>query len=313
VVTITPGAGSLDVGQPYKLYILPPKNAGDPNGLRTIDGATLAADSPSVLSFTAAAATTPTVQTPTIQFCRDVAPVISDMDRCAGCHLAPSPFAGLALDTIADIQHTAIDLVAHGSNTGPFAMTPAPAGLFTRDEFTQDVPIIDPGPNGGGTAAFAGPPAADGAVPLPNTTGDPGHSWIIYKVLMAPPPACDPSPNANYPPCDGGALPANAAPVPASIAHLYEVACSDAGDPCPQPLPDDERARLASLITGLAMPYPLPAPVGALTVAEQELLSLWIAQGAPMPPTCATSAGDGGAGDGGSGDGGTSDGGDASP
>jgi hypothetical protein len=73
---------------------------------------------------------------------------------------------------------------------------------------------------------------------------------------------------------------------------VYQVSCSDAGDPCPQPLPDDERARLASLIPGREMPYPddpnapLNATTSTLTLQEMEVLSFWIAQQAPMQPSC---------------------------
>lgn len=274
VVTVTPDPTSLDVGQNYKLVITTPSSATDENGLRAVDGAYLSADSPSVLDFTVTAAlSAPATETPTIDFCRDIAPVISDPGRCTTCH-SPNlvaggtslAFAGLALDTPADIQSTAILQVAHGSNNGPMAAPQQP--LL---QFTEDVPIIDPGRLG---------------------TGDPGHSWLIYKLLMAPPPACEAKRSLGYPLCDGGAPFADAATQPASIAGLYQVSCSDAGDPCPQALSDDERARLASLIPGREMPYPndpaaaLTANTLALTVPELELVSLWIAQGAPLPASC---------------------------
>jgi hypothetical protein len=61
-----------------------------------------------------------------------------------------------------------------------------------------------------------------------------------------------------------------------------------------QPLGDDERARLAQLILGRAMPYPLDLPAGMqtaqsedptrapLTFDELERLRAWIAQGAQV-------------------------------
>jgi len=299
VVTVTPAAGSLEVGQPYKLVITTPSNAADVNGLRTIDGAYLSADSPSTLGFMAAdPLAAPVTTTPVIDYCRDIAPVISNangaLERCPGCHGAPDSFDGLLLDTPAHIEATALGQVAGtpcsspcaaiGSNSGPTVLSQPPL-LF----FAEDVPIIDPGPGPSGFTAFV-----DGGPPI--ASGNPGHSWLLYKVLMAPPAACEPNPGLGYPSCDGGAPVTDAGPVsvfgvPASISSLYEVTCSDAGAPCPQPLSDAERARLASLIPGREMPFPngnatLTDQSLALTVPELELLSLWIAQGAPMPASC---------------------------
>lgn len=111
-------------------------------------------------------------------------------------------------------------------------------------------------------------PSADagGAV----ATGDPAHSWIMYKLLMAVPPAN--------------------APTTPSVSGVYTVACDDAGDPCPTALSSDERSRLANLIPGREMPYPPNVDAGTpgpgLTVNQLELMSFWIAQGAPVELSC---------------------------
>jgi hypothetical protein len=119
------------------------------------------------------------------------------------------------------------------------------------------MPIIDPGPGPAGPDLDAG---------IPSTSGDPGHSWLMYKVLMA-----IPGPSTS----DGGTSP-------------YAVACSDAGATCPQRLPADERQRLAGLVLGREMPYPTTTDGGTgqgLSLDQMETLSQWIAGGAPLPPT----------------------------
>jgi hypothetical protein len=109
---------------------------------------------------------------------------------------------------------------------------------------------------------------------------------------MAVPQACDANPFSGYPPCDGGALPADAAPPPINVLGTYQVSCSDAGDPCPQPLSADERARLSNMVSGREMPYPddpnapIDEATSTLTLQELEAVSFWIAQGARMEPAC---------------------------
>jgi hypothetical protein len=140
--------------------------------------------------------------------------------------------------------------VAEGANTGPRA-TSAPPGLL----FGEDMPVIDPG---------SGPPLA----------GDPSNSWMLYKMLLAPPPACSSTPGAA--PCDAGA------PTPPATTHVVPW----------QPLSDAERATLSNYVAGREMPYPVDpsAPLGSdpapLTLQELENVSFWIARGAVLPPSC---------------------------
>jgi hypothetical protein len=148
--------------------------------------------------------------------------------------------------------------VAQGSNSGPRA-TAQPAGLI----FGMDMPILDPG---------VGSP----------TSGDPGDSWLVYKLLMARPLAQPMTMQPGF--CDGGM------PAPAAMGPMHTVTW--------QPLSDGERATLSSMIPGREMPYPSSpgGPLGTemmlgLTVDQLELLSRWIGQpraaGVPLvPPTC---------------------------
>lgn len=230
IVTITPIA-PLVVGQTYTLEIATPQSPTDLNGLRAIDGATIEPKS-SVFAFQVSAPIG-TVTTPSpISFCDVVAPIFMNCNQSI-CHTGSLPPAGLDLSSNDRILATAIGRVAEGSNQGPNAQPRAP-GL----RFGQDMPIIDPGAAG---------------------SGDPGNSWLIYKLLLAK------------------VVPGSPAAGPFDVAW--------------QPLPDAERAILATYVSGREMPFPTPAPwytnVG-LSTAQLEQLSLWIAQGASVPTACAS-------------------------
>jgi hypothetical protein len=250
VVTITPlGDLPLVVQHTYRLAIVTPQGPTDPFGLRAIDGATLAPTSPSVIEFPVVAATgTSQPAPPAVDFCGEVWPVLSGKCTGSGCHGGgasaftgeASPAAGLLLDTPAHIAATAIGRVAHGANTGPRSVAEAP-GL----RFGVDMPIVDPGSGG---------PA-----------GNPGDSWMMYKLLLAVPQA---APGA-------GASDAGVADAYAGLGW--------------RPLSDTERATLSNFVLGREMPFP-PAPDAgaktALTLDELERVSLWIAEGAPIPGQC---------------------------
>jgi hypothetical protein len=319
VVTITPPASALTPGQTYTIGIASPQNAGDPNGLRAIDGAMLDPGSPAIIDFQVTSATSTSPPTPpTIDFCNDVFTTFSTCTG-SGCHGSTLPAAGLLLTTAEGVTQTAIGRVAHGSNTGPRAAAQPPSLLFG-----EDMPIIDPG-NGG--------------------AGNPGDSWLLYKMLMAVPGpdpiACDggtspgqagaagdsdpseaaaavdggsadASGDATVPPdATGAATPdatteAAAFPADSGVVDDAGSATADAGDDAGaaaaplsnvcglysvnwQPLSISERANLANLVPGREMPFPpnLNADAGPGTgssVNELERISLWIAQGAPIPP-----------------------------
>jgi hypothetical protein len=261
VVTITPES-PLAQNQNYTLTIASPANAADPNGLRAIDGAELAPGSTATFGFMAGAPTgNPPPVTTYVDFCQKISGILS-LNNCTGCHYAPPlddgglaagrvamTYAGLDLSSPVGVAMTALGRVAHGSNTGPLAG----GGQQPGQLFAQDMPIIDPGPgpNGGGVEAGT-----------PSTSGDPGHSWLMYKVLMAIPGTAT---------GDAGVM-------------NYTVTCSDAGDSCPQPLSDDERSRLAALVLGREMPYSnADTPSTGVPLDQLETLVQWIAGGAPLP------------------------------
>ncbi|MGH7270637.1 MAG: hypothetical protein ACREJ3_09420, partial [Polyangiaceae bacterium] len=233
VVTVTASPSApLTPGQTYRLTIGLPTSTTDLFGLRAIDGATLDPASPASITFLAGPALPPASPT-AVDFCRDVQPIFRG--SCAGltCHSPPPDTptaAGLVLTTPAGILATALRRVAQGSNTGPRPVAVAPSLRFG-----VDMPIIDPGLGAG-------------------QSGDPGDSWLLYKLLMAVPT-----------PGDAGAITALSA---------------------------SERATLSSFIPGREMPFPsdpgapLDAPGAQLSIAQIETISTWIAQGAAVPGAC---------------------------
>lgn len=344
VVTVTPLPDQpLVMGQSYTLFITSPQNPSDLNGLRAIDGANLASDSPSQFTFQVTAAASPPAQPPTVDFCRDILPLFNNKCSAPTCHGGTAPAEGLMLTTPQGVL-SAIGRVANGSNMGPLAAAEPPTLIFN-----EDVPIIDPGglpivldaaaaqaqaapaqseeagqgetgteeagstvstdaasdasvdgdPSDAGTPLDATTDAADAAGAVSDATvaaadaagitvssagsaadagvsqaGDPAHSWIMNKLLMAVPPASDSSQPTASP----------------SATGVYSVDCDDAGDLCPTALSAAERSRLAGLIPGREMPYPPNASattnLSAMTLDELELMSFWIAQGAPVELTC---------------------------
>ncbi len=259
VVTITPPPGGFIQSQPYTLTIASPRSDADPNGLRAFDGALLARDAQSTFGFTAGppAGNGSPLPTQYIDFCSQVLPIFV-AGTCGGCHASPSKATlpqsvdGLALDSPAAVQQTALGRASIEANTGPFVGQGGPTSLL----FTQDMPIIDPGP---------GPSGSGIDTTLPVTfPGNPSQSYMIYKTLMAIPSIAD-----------GGS------------PYTYSVACSDAGASCPQDLSPDERARLSGIVLGREMPYPGAPGAGVnthgLSLGQLETLSAWISQGAPIP------------------------------
>lgn len=181
---------------------------------------------------------------PAVDFCSQVLPIFASKCGGSSCHSSSLPAAGLQMTSAAGIEATAIGRVAQGSNTGSRAITTAPnaGGVFG-----VDMAIIAP--------------------------GDPGDSWLLYKLLMADPPPCSSTPGAA--PCDAG--------VATVEDDLWNVPWT--------PISDSERATLAGYIPGREMPYPtdpnapLAGATAPLTVDELDLVSEWILQGASVQ-TC---------------------------
>jgi hypothetical protein len=241
VVTITPVPGSMTAGQPYTVTALPlqpgvsyTQPVDTVIGVMAIDGATLDPAAPLTVAFQAVPGDAGAAAVPSsvlaADYCTQVNKMFLSYCGASGCHGSPpalEPAQGLVLTTAAGIQATAVGQVAVGANTGPRPAAQSPNVLFGLD-----MPIIDPG-NGNGT-------------------GNPGNSWLMYKILMAVP----------LPLGDAGAI---------------------------VPLSDTERATLASLVSGREMPYPsnpvtMPEPsTSPLTLANMETISQWVALGAIEP------------------------------
>jgi|HubBroStandDraft_1064217.scaffolds.fasta_scaffold45736_3 hypothetical protein len=287
VVTVTPIA-PLIPGQTYEIDLGTPANAADVTGVRAIDGAILAPGSTNRIVFLASAATATSAPTPppTIDFCNDVFMPVFQTCGGGGCHGTALPAAGLLLTTPEGVVQTAIGRVAHGSNTGPNAGPPQPPGLL----FGEDMPIIDPGTDG---------------------SGNPGDSWLLYKLLMAVPeagvdPSCDGGADAGDPSeaaaavdatlSDDATTPNDAANDEATTedtgapedAGAAEEAGEDAAAAAPsaapptsvcglysvpwQPLSSTERATLSNLIPGREMPYPASLDAGIGTGVSVDTL-----------------------------------------
>ncbi|HSY23950.1 MAG TPA: hypothetical protein VK841_17600 [Polyangiaceae bacterium] len=172
VVTIVPPTPVLEGGQSYQLFIASPSGPKDPNGLRAIDGAPIdpTIKQPLIIPVPMTIPSGPTL--PVIDYCTDIPAVFQ---HCAGsdCHIGspPPPATGLLLDTPEDIQATACNRTAEGSNTGP-SLGPNNVPIVTT--FGIDMPIID------------------------QNNADPANSWLMYKILLAKPIASVPAATSNY-------------------------------------------------------------------------------------------------------------------
>lgn len=261
VVTLHLGSG-LAACQTYRVYLVTPGDAADPYGLRAIDGATLDPSTPQFIEFpvvgtcaTGGDAAAPVMDAgpgfpapPADDFCQDVLPPL--FSHCTGtCHGASFPAMGLSLVSGQSIADTAINRASVEGNTGSRAMAGPESTLFGLD-----MPIIDRGSA---------------------TQGNPGDSWLMYKLLLAVPTACSTTPGAAA--CDAGA------PTLVHNPHTRPW----------KPLSDAERATLGRFIPGREMPFPIDpsappqgtasSPITTLTLDELEALSFWIQQGAPLP------------------------------
>ncbi len=258
VVTLSqPNDGAwLIKDQPYKV-ILHVAATDDDVGLRAIDRTPLFAGDPNrEIGFltTAPAGIAPE---PRASFCNDVVPIFQRSCTAPICHGASAstsdsarfgeggksrPAAGLLLETSAGIASTAIGRSANGSNTGALAGQGRPAGRV----FGIDMPLVDP--------------------------GNPGNSWLLYKVLLAVPADPQKASPARRAKCNGtpGTKPLDPF-TPKEFATGMD---------------DFERAILNDFVLGREMPYPnlnnsgVTTSNAGLTFDELERIRLWIAQGA---------------------------------
>jgi hypothetical protein len=240
-------APPLQADQTYQLTLVAPQSRTDLSGLRAIDGAGLDPSIAPVIEFPVVAGAAYvgsdacTGATP-VDFCADVLPIFVTSCGGATCHTGSSPAEGLLLTTPPGLEATAIGRVAEGSNTGTRTQA-APPGIL----FGVDMPIIAP--------------------------ADPGDSWLMYKLLLAPPP-CSLTPSAG---CDPTA--------PGIMDNRYPLVT-----PAWTQLSESERETLSSYVPGREMPYPADpsAPLDGtaqpfLSGDDRDTVSAWILQGAAIP------------------------------
>ena len=238
VTLLPPKQPWLTEGQPYTLVLGIPDGDADQGGVRAIDRAKLFADQKRDITFIVGPKTAATIE-PTASFCRDVLPIFTAKCNMSTCHgSGDTAAAGLVLDTSAGISATALNRIAQGSNTGGRSANPPSSGRL----FGVDMPVIDP--------------------------GNPGNSWLIYKIDLARPPALT-GPIPTYA-CTNGLL--EQPQVKFSFAPLV---------PQAQRASDEiERSILSDFILGREMPFPVPSAGGygdePLTFEEREKVRLWI-------------------------------------
>jgi hypothetical protein len=270
VVSLRPPAAPakwLVAEQIYEIDLTLPSGPDDDfGGIRALDRATLdPGDTHLKLGFVAGAAgAAPIAAAPTMNFCNDILPVLAN--KCATvqyCHLSETPMSGktrfgdlglslpaqgLILDTSIGVANTALKRIANEANTG------AGAGVGTDPGpiFAVDMPLIAP--------------------------GNPGNSFLLYKVLLSELPTTAQMPQVRMP-CDP-----NGVPQPPQILPSLTPFNTDL-------LSDSERAILADNVLGREMPYPSFGADGTamdsgLTIEELRRLRLWIQQGAVIKVDC---------------------------
>jgi hypothetical protein len=250
-----PGQPWLQPTQVYHLLLpVPPDDVTDQAGFRAIDRAPLAA--PHDYIFRTTAETHQTTIEPKVDFCADVFPIFNGSCSLPTCHQGSvtdsgtdysRPAQSLVLTTADGIQYTARGRVSQEANTGARSGVVTPPGSI----FGIDMAIIEP--------------------------GDPGASWLMYKVDLDRPP--DLLPDGGEGPSLAPCFPAKGVPAvpPLSFPIQPVVAWRDADDA--------ERAVLNDKVLGKPMPYPLDPDhprAGLLTFQQRERIRAWIAQGAPI-------------------------------
>ncbi len=260
----------------YKVAMRVAGSDGNPEGLRAIDGAPLR--EAFTVSFQVDSTILPrsAVLEPTMEFCADVLPVLQA--KCgtgSPCHNAPTagsqPASSLVLTTSDGFRQTACSpstrtcapRLAQGANTGGSSTS-----TDTGRVFGIDMPLVAP--------------------------GDPGNSWLLYKVLLAPLPTTPLTDRDKGFPliCSRRGLPdagvvasADAGAAPADGGAGVTRTSKPTGI-APTPADDAEHAILSDHVLGREMPYPPLTATGyetrPLDFDDRERLRIWIAQGAVL-------------------------------
>lgn len=255
-----PNPDWLVLGATYEISFPIATDEAGSFGLRAIDGATMDPATQKI-AFTIASPNGATPPPPKIDFCSDIFPLFAairtDFPATQGlcsnssCHAASSSniFAatGLVLNSPEGVRHTALGIEATEATTGALSVP-----ITAQNSFPVGMPIIDP--------------------------GDPGHSYLIYKLLL---------PDANGVP-DGTGAGFSYTMIKGSVCNP-QTAPFDYG-PNPHLASADEATRLGQFVHGRRMPWGDPMLPNTftsnggtpLTLDELERISTWIAEGAPV-------------------------------
>lgn len=247
-----PGKNWLSADQSYKLQLLVASDpTNDIGGFRALDRAPLRRDQKLEFTFRATLSAQEEFEKP-MDFCADVLPLF--VSKCSGatCHGADASVpmraaASLILNSAEGVRITAKGRVAQGSNVGGLAYSPLEPGRL----FGTNMAVIEP--------------------------GDPGSSWLMYKIEMARLPV-----DATVQPYQVQCSPPEGIAIPAPAPRFDSLAPA-------RPADEAERSLLADYVLGREMPYPASPElyVGqsayrytALTFDERQKIRAWIRQGA---------------------------------
>lgn len=194
-------AGRFEATALYRVQLPIARSASD-YGLRAFDGAPLESGRvPVELSFVTSAALMDAAPSPAFDepTCDDVAALLAS--HCAGscCHGGESPAMGLRLDSVTGIEATAIQRVAHQTETGNTLGVP----FVNPSRFGVAMPIIDPGSAASsylvyklllspdnlracaaGACSFDALPGAQSCAPLPADERDRLAAWFVQGDAM---------------------------------------------------------------------------------------------------------------------------------
>ena len=257
-----PGRPWLTPDQSYKIVLLvPTEKRSDIGGVRAIDRATLYPNQKLEFVFRAGPSERQTTFEPTVDFCADVLPVFVAKCASSTCHgISESAASSLVLGSSQGVRVTAIGRIAQSSNVDARASS----ARATPSQFGGNMAIIEP--------------------------GDPGSSWLTYKLELARPLGIDAGPKPDLR-CNP---PVSEPPVPPPATTFTPLA------PASQDADDVERKILDDYVLGREMPYPYPAsayvpppPTAAnpspttyfytpLDFQERERIRIWIARGAQI-------------------------------
>jgi hypothetical protein len=286
----------------YTVRLVTPLDSSDPNGIRAFDGVPLAAGTPTFGFMTGDASSQPTLaepNRPVIDFCANgtqLCPIPSDVcsKTTAQSNQTIPPFDIVRGCALTSMCHGALSEAQMGiagstlvlGNSGMGDQTPQYITDLVMQRRVANETATGPNPNG---------PDLSGNTPFGENmpylaAGDPGQSFLLYKVLLGMTQMSQTFSATLYDcaavnaalttttPCTSTATPVVNSPAVVTQGQTIP-APVDSWVPDGQsgPPPPDEIARLKRYIRGVAMPY---FPFAGLPRAQVLTLSAWIEQGA---------------------------------